>query len=69
MQLSVALPFCLYFLCHYMKQARVLHIVFIVFILTQKSIKIGALFDILSDNELSTIGVTNPSRNLGYYAY
>ena len=52
-----------------MKQARVLHIVFIVLFLTQKSIKIGALFDILSDNELSTIGVTNPSRNLGYYAY
>jgi hypothetical protein len=68
MQLSVFLPFGLYFVCHYMKHAQFFYVAILVMVLIQKFVTIDAIFQDLAAHEISTIGITNPSRNTVYYA-
>ena len=68
MQLSIALPFCLYLYFRYPKFAMVGHVVLIIGSLLSKYLTVTSLFNDLQALNMSTAGLVNPARNTIYFA-
>lgn len=67
MQLSVFLPIALYFVSHYPKQAKGLYFIIIAALSISKGVMINNVYNDLQEHGVSTIGMTNPARNIMYY--
>lgn len=66
-QLSVALPFCIYLYFRYPKFAMIGHVVLIIGSLLRKYLIVTSLFNDLQALGISTAGLANPARNIVYF--